>query len=134
MYPIQPIPQDNLTLATKYVEIANNLKKLKAIEAELKARLLEQMTNAGLVSFKTNDFTITKANRVSITITDHAKVGKALDEMGVPVAYETVLTKPTQEAVKTLAKQQVAIEGVEASESTYITIRTAKKEETKGGR
>jgi hypothetical protein len=120
---------DNLTLATKYVEIANNLKKLKAIEAELKARLLEQMSNAGLVSFKTKDFTITKASRVSITITDHAKAGKALDDMGVPVSYETVLTKPTQEAVKTLAKQQVAIEGVEASESQYITIRTAKKQE-----
>lgn len=121
---------DNITLATKYVEIKDKLTKLKAIELELRNRLLEGMQSTGITGFKTADFTVSRASRATISITDHALAGKALEEMGVPVAFETVLTKPTQEAVKTLlVKEKVDVEGAEATITEYVSIRMAKKEE-----
>lgn len=101
----------------------------KAIEerlTSLRTELLEETKKHGVLTLKTEGYTITRQTRETLRIEDHRKVAQELDAQNIPVATETVLSDSTKKVLKELLKQGTEVDGASLTSTEYVSIRLAK--------
>ena len=98
-------------------------KQTKREIEELRADLLKVTQDLDVLTLKTGKYTISRAKRVTPTVSDFKTLCKSLDKQNIP--YETMETFTPQMSVvfKEAVKQGRELDGLEVKETEYISIR-----------
>lgn len=112
--------------ARQFLKLAELKKEIVERYEEIRKELLETTQNLGIKQLKTDDYTISRARRVSISIYDDEEAGNALEKLGVPVKYEKKLASHLMTTIRALAKDK-DIAGIEKKETEYILVKINKE-------
>jgi hypothetical protein len=115
--------------AGKLMELETQKKAIVAQIESIKADLLEVTQNLGVLSLKTEKYTISRARRVTPTVLDFDTLKSALEAENIPIVTEVVFGKPMSLVFKKFADEGREFEGLEFKQTEYITVRV-KEEET----
>lgn len=125
--------EDYAALST--YEKAKQIIKLEAAKdkidqalSELRADLLTATKEQGVLTLKTEDYTITRATRETLKVSDHKAAAMELDAMNVPVMTETVLSDSTKKVLKELIKQGNEFDNAQVQSTEYVSIKINKKD------
>ena len=102
--------------------------KIDSALSELRADLLTATKEQGVLTLKTEDYTITRATRETLKVTDHKTAAIELDAMNIPVLTETVLSDSTKKVLKELIKQGKEFDSASVQSTEYISIKINKKD------
>lgn len=121
------------TQAKTPAQMAQKLLKLKdlktTVETQLKeinAKLLEEMSALGVLTLKTEEMTISRAKRVTSKVENLADAQGFFKDKGLPFGVKMVANDVTMNMIKEMVKNGVMPDGVESSETEYVTVRVAK--------
>jgi DNA-directed RNA polymerase subunit L len=112
--------------AEQVIKLETASKKIDEKLKELKEKLLQVTKDQGVLTLKTEGYTITRATRDTLKISDHVHAAFELDQMNVPVLTEIVLSDSTKKVLKELIKQGKKFESAEITSTEYIAIRVAR--------
>lgn len=113
--------------AQQIIKLESAKDKIDERLSELRADLLAATKEQGVLTLKTEDYTITRATRETLKVTDHKEAAAELDKMNVPVMTETVLSDSTKKVLKELIKQGKVFDSASVSSTEYISIRVNKE-------
>ena len=120
--------------ANSPAEKAQALVQLEAIKkqinvriAEYKTELLEVMQAQRALTLKTEDYTVTRAKRVTPQVVDFKLLKQSLDEANIPYETHEVFIDQMSIVFKQLIDDKKNMPGLEASETEYIMVRIAKE-------
>lgn len=115
--------------------------KAKALRAELdlitdqmqplKDDLLKTTQDLGVLTLKTEKYTISRAIRISPQVEDFETLKASLEKENVPVLTEVVFAPQMDEVFKEALKEGREFKGLGKRETQYITVRVKDKEEVK---
>jgi len=97
--------------------------KIDQALSELRADLLTVTKEQGVLTLKTEDYTITRATRDTLKVSDHKAAAMELDSMNIPVATEIVLSDSTKKVLKELIKQGKEFDNATVQSTEYVSIR-----------
>lgn len=108
------------------VEMEAKQRELKAQIDEYKSELLFYMQRNKAMQLKTEDYTITRAQRITPQIVSFTRLKKSLDKAKIP--YETVeaFAPFMSETFKQVIKEGKELDGLEAKETQYVSVRITK--------
>ena len=112
--------------ARQFLKLAELKKEIGERYDQIRKELLETTQNLGIKQLKTNDYTISRAKRVTVTIYDDKEAGMALEKLGVPVKYEKKIASHLLPTIKALASNK-DIAGIEKKETEYILVKINKE-------
>lgn len=114
-------------------EQAQKLIKLKELKSQVDARLKEinesllaSMSELGVLNLKTEEMTITRAKRTTVSVSDMGAMKSFFEDKGLEFNTEEVVDKTTLNVAKAMVKDKQVVDGTEVKETEYITIRIAK--------
>lgn len=102
--------------------------KIDSALSELRADLLTATKEQGVLTLKTEDYTITRATRETLKVTDHKTAAIELDKMNIPVLTETVLSDSTKKVLKELIKQGKEFDSASVQSTEYVSIKINRKD------
>jgi len=124
---VETVANDSLTPSQEIEEIIHLEQVKKGIEKKLeiyRKNLLEVMRRDDVLTLKTGKFTITRATRTTIKITDDKLVKEQLENMGHQVMTKEVIDMKYMKPVITDNVDQ--LDGVSKSETEYTSIKLTK--------
>lgn len=116
---------------SKLVELEKQLKIYKEQVAEIKEELLDTMQKNDVLTLKTGEYTISRAKRVTPQVEDYEKLKKSLDKEDIPYEVVEAFAPHMTETFKQIVKMGKQLDGLEAKETEYVSVRIAKGGETK---
>lgn len=115
------------------IEAAREVVKLEALKrqiegklATLRATLLETTRKTGVLTLKTEDYTITRATRETIKVENDKEAADYLESQGIPVETKVVLDMDYMKIP--IKNYKGDIPGITKTQTEYIAIRINKKE------
>lgn len=114
--------------AGKLIELEAQKKEIMAQIEDIKSDLLEVTQNLGVLTLKTEKYTISRARRVTPTVLDFKTLKSALESENVPIVTETVFAKQMNLVFKKFADEGREFDGLEFKETEYITVRVKEEE------
>lgn len=128
--------QSPMAKAGRLVELGNKAKILRAeldkITEEmqpLKADLLEVTQNLGVLTLKTEKYTISRAIRITPQVEDFKTLKTSLEKANVPVMTVEAFAPQMDEVFKEALKEGKEFDGLGKRETQYITVRVNTKSE-----
>lgn len=124
-------PKSPMAKAARLFELQTLLKEIKPEIDALKLDLLNVMQSLDVQTLKTGTYTLSKAKRITPRIEDFETLKKSLTEQQIP--FETVETFAPfmTDVFKRAVEEGRKLDGLDALETEYVSIRVAKKEEDK---
>ena len=127
---LQTLAQQLVELRAQITAIEEQAKPLKAQKDELQAQVLEMMKATEQYGVKFQDFTVSRAVRKTLAVTNEKAVIEQLKERGMSQYYSEQLNDLFKGSLaKEIVKAGEAIDGTEIAESEYISVRKAKATE-----
>lgn len=118
--------------AQRLMELQAIIKEIKPEIDALKSDLLKVTQDLGVLTLKTEKYTISRAKRITPQVVDQKALKKALDEQEIPYqmveAFAPFMTTVFREAIE----QGKELDGLEALETEYITVRIKEDNENIG--
>ena len=119
------------------MEVAQEVMKLEKLKREIDARLKEHksallkvMTELDVLQLKTGTYTLYRASRTWVKVTDDEALEQSLIDLDVPVDTKKVVDMDTMKIpVKGLLEDGTELDGATLGSSEYVSVRLAKKKE-----
>lgn len=111
--------------AERFIKLVALKDKINEEFELIRAELLADTQKLGIKQLKTDDYTISRAKRVNVYITDDKEAGMALAKLGVPVKYEKKIASHLMPTIRAMAKDK-EIEGIKTSETEYVIVKVNK--------
>jgi hypothetical protein len=117
------------------IELAEGYSKLIELKAEVEVRykafreaLLEATKKHGVLSLKTEKYTISRQKRSTVKVTDQKTAIRELEEKGIEVVTKVVLDEEYMKPVyEQLIKDGEFIPGIETFTTEFVTVRATSK-------
>lgn len=124
-------PTNELTpmeIARKYSKLVELKKQVDERYKQYREQLLDATKSLGVISLKTEEYTITRQTRKTIRISNHEVATEELKLRNIPIVTKTVLDEDyMMPAIKQLVeKDGELIPGIETSATEFVTVRQAK--------
>lgn len=116
--------------AAQLVELELIQKDLKNRIATYKAELLTYMQDKKVLGLKLEEYTLTRAKRITPQVEDFATLKKSLEDAGLEVYTEEVFAPQMNLTFKQAISEGREFKGLQALETEYITVRI---KDVKGG-
>lgn len=113
-------------LKEKRQQLADAKKQLDEQYNQIRDELREVMKDKKVLTLKTEDYTLTRSNRQTMTIVDHQKLIKAYKKWGIPAPLK-VDYWVAQTQLRDRLKANRRVPGVEMREQEYVSVRLNKK-------
>jgi hypothetical protein len=132
MATIQQQAEKLVSLRASIKELEDNFERmitpLKAEKEALDVEMIQNLVANGFKSVKTDQATISIAERKTLRILDENKAIDDLKSKGLTDLYRTQIFKPLWKGYsEKLAKEGHSIAGTEVNTTTFISIRSVKK-------
>jgi glutamate-1-semialdehyde aminotransferase len=124
-------PRTAIAKAKRLMELQALYKQIKPEIDQLKAELLEITKKLGVVTLKTEDYTISRVKKVTPEVTDFETLKAELEKNNIPYGTKEVFADYMSLTFKKLIEDGRKLEGLEAKESEYVAVRLAKGKEVK---
>lgn len=111
------------------VELQKMSFEIKKRIDEYKADLLQVTQDLDVLSLKTGAYTISRAKRITPQVVNFNLLKKSLDKADIPYMTEEVFSKQMDAVFKQAIEEKRELDGLEARETEYITVRIAKDKE-----
>ncbi len=111
--------------AAKLMELQSLQKQIKEQVDTLRAELLEITREQGVVSLKTEQYTISRVSKLTPHVENFALLKSSLDMANIPYDTVEVFDDTMGLVFRQLAKEGREMPGLAVSESEYIMIRIA---------
>ena len=109
--------------AKKLVELQAKVKEYKEIIDELKVDLLKTTQELGVLTLKTECYTISRARKVTPKVEDFDELKKSLDKANIPYETKEVFHERMNLVFKMAVDEGRNLKGLEALETEYIMVR-----------
>lgn len=124
-------PENELTpmeIARKYSKLVELKKQVDERYKQYREKLLEATKALGVLSLKTEEYTITRQTRRTVKITNDVVAIEELKLRNIPTVTKTVIDQDyMMPAIKQLLESsQEVIPGIEEFATEYVTVRQAK--------
>ena len=116
-------PKSPMEKAKRLVELQAIVYKLKPEIESLKADLLKVTKDLNVLTLKTEQYTITRAKKETISVENFNILEKALKENHIPYGTKIVFADYMGLVFKKLVKDKKILPGLEIKETEYISIR-----------
>jgi len=121
-------PDSPIAKANRLLELQTIYKKIKPEIDELKADLLRTTQELDVYTLKTGDYTISRAKRVTPRVTNFEALKEDLESREIEVYTEEVFAPQMDVVFKQAINQGTKLNGLDALETEYISIRLREKE------
>jgi hypothetical protein len=112
--------------AERFLKLSELRKRVNDEYNFIRSELLEQTQKLGIKQLKTDNYTISRANRTTVNVFDHELAGSELEKLGYTIKYQTKISDLSMPTVKEVAKDR-DIKGVEKNETEYVVVRINKE-------
>lgn len=124
-------PENELTpmeIARKYSKLVELKKQVDERYKQYREQLLEATRSLGVLSLKTEEYTITRQTRKTVKVTNDEVAIEELKLRNIPIVTKTVLDQDyMMPAIKQLLESgREMIPGIEEFATEYVTVRQAK--------
>jgi hypothetical protein len=132
---MQDLVKQLVTLRKAIADVEASYEKtitpLKLQRDEVQAKITEQLKNAGVISQRFQEATVTRAVRKTVQVVDETKAVAALKAKGLTdYVSETLNPLFWNSAAKEIAKQgNTDIDGLVIQEKEYLSVRESDKQE-----
>lgn len=109
--------------AKRLMELQTIMKEIKPEIEQLKADLLEITQKLGVLTLKTDKYTISRAHRITPEVVDYEALKKSLKKNKIPFTTKEVFADYMKETFKHLIAEDRVLDGLEAKETEYISVR-----------
>lgn len=123
-------PQSPMEKAKRLMELQSIVKRLKPEIDALKADLLKATQDLGVLTLKTELYTISRAKRITPEVVSFKVLKQSLTENNIPFETHEDFTPQMSVLFKKLIEDGREIDGLEGKETEYITVRIREKEAT----
>ncbi len=114
-------------MVSRYSKVLALKKKIDDEYKQLRAELLEVTKESGVVSLKTEDYTLTRQSRTTVKVTNHKAAISALEDREVPVTTKVVLDDDYMKPIyKKMLEEGEVIPGIDSFTTEFVTIRMKK--------
>ena len=128
----KPVNQHSpMVKAKRLMELLALVKSVKPEIDELKADLLKVTQDLGVLTLKTEGYTISRAKRVTPEVTSFKLLKASLVENNIPFETEETFTKQMDVLFKKLIEDKRELDGLEGKETEYISVRVKEVENEK---
>jgi hypothetical protein len=123
----QLLPMTSDQMTERYLKIKAVRDRIEEEYQFLREKLLEETKKLGVISLKTEKYTITRQKRNHYKIYNHDVATDELEKFGVPVKTKVVLDEDYMKpAINELISRGEMINGIESGVSEFVTVRVAK--------
>ena len=122
-------PKSPMAKAKRLMELQALVKSVKPEIDELKADLLKVTQDLGVLTLKTELYTISRAKRITPEVVDFKTVEQELKDKNIPYGTKVVFADYMTATFKKLIEDGKEIDGLEAKETEYISVRIREKKE-----
>lgn len=122
-------PKSPMAKAKRLMELQALVKSVKPEIDELKADLLKVTQDLGVLTLRTELYTISRAKRITPEVVDFKAVEQALKDQNIPYGTKVVFADYMTLTFKKLIEDKREIDGLEAKETEYISVRIREKKE-----
>lgn len=112
--------------AERFLKLSELRKKINEEYDLIRSELLEETQRLGIKQLKTDNYTISRANRTTVNVFDHELAGSELEKLGYTIKYQKKISDLSMPTVKEVAKDR-EIEGIEKNETEYVVVRINKE-------
>lgn len=123
-------PTNELTpmeIARKYSKLVELKKQVDERYKQYREQLLDATKSLGVISLKTEEYTITRQTRKTIKISNDDVAIEELKLRNIPIMTKTVLDKDyMMPAIEQLLSSGEIIPGIETAATEFVTVRQAK--------
>lgn len=112
-------------LSVKARDLRTELKEIEEQMRPFKEDLLKVTQNLDVYTLKTGNYTISRGRRITPVVEDFDKLKENLERENIPYETETVF-KNMDVVFKEAVKEGRGLEGLEAKETQYISVRVNK--------
>lgn len=109
--------------AERLLKLADLKKQVETAYNALRDELLEETQRLGVLTLKTESYTITRARRVTPQVVDYKQLKETLEKEKIPYTVKEVFGDAMTEVFKQAIKEGRELEGLESKITEYITIR-----------
>ena len=124
-------PQSPMEKAKKLMELQKIVKNLKPIIDELRSDLLKVTQDLGVLTLKTELYTISRSKRVTPEVVDFKLLKQSLIDNKIPFGTQEVFADYMSVSFKKLIEDKREMPGLEGKETEYISVRIREKEDVK---
>lgn len=126
---ITQLAQTPAEQAAQLLKLQKLKKEVDARVKELNALLLYEMQQQGVLTLKTEKYTISRAKRTTVSVVDHQELAEDLvRKTTIEPKWVTVLDEITINAAKLAMKAGMSLDGVESKETEYVMVRLPKEQ------
>lgn len=122
-------PKSPMGKARKLIELQAIVTELKPQIAELKADLLQTLLSLGVLTLKTEEYTISRAKRITPEVTNFKALVEELKKNKIPYGTQVVFADYMNVTFKKLIEDKRELDGLEAKETEYVSVRIKEKKE-----
>lgn len=112
--------------AERMLKLADLKKQVETAYNAIRDELLSETQRLGVLSLKTESYTITRAKRITPKVEDYDTLKATLEKENIPYTTKEVFGDAMTEVFKQAIKDGRKLEGLSALETEYITIRGGK--------
>jgi len=109
--------------AKRLMEITTLLKDLKVEQDDIKAHLLEITQKLGVLSLKTDKYTISRVKRITPEVVDFETLKKSLTKENVPFETREVFAEFMPATFRKLIEDGREMPGLESKTTEFISVR-----------
>lgn len=113
-------------MAEEYLKLISLRNSVEDRYQKLRAGLLEATKKNGVVSLKTEKFTITRQKRVTIKVVDHEQAIEEMKARNIPVVVKTVLDDEVMRPTYKQLCENEEVPGFSSISTEFVTVRLAK--------
>ncbi len=112
--------------AERLLKLADLKKQVETAYNALRDELLEETQRLGVLTLKTESYTITRAKRVTAQVVDYKTLKLSLEKGNIPFTTKEVFGDEMSTVFKQAIKEGRELDGLTALTTEYITIRGGK--------
>lgn len=116
--------------AEKLVKLAALKKQVTEAYNQLRDDLLQITQELDVYTLKTGSYTISRAKKITPSVTDVEELKAALDERDIPYKMKEVFADFMAPVFKQLVEQGTELSGLEGKVTEYVSVRVAKPKES----
>lgn len=109
--------------AERLIYLQSIQKQIKPEIEALKADLLDATQKLGVLTLKTDKYTISRAKKITPEVVDFQALKKALKKNKIPFGTQEVFADYMKETFKKLIAEEREMDGLEGKETEYIIVR-----------
>lgn len=117
--------------AQRLMELLSIQKEIKPEIDKLKGELLVVTQELGVLTLKTDKYTISRAKRITPDVTDFDALKKALKKAKVPFGTKEVFSEYMGPVFKTFIEEGRKFPGLDGKETEYISVRVKEEKHDK---